>query len=212
MAPAGELEGEKAGAAPGVERVELAAGRKNEIEDAIPRGALGLRADAVAEVFVESGRPPVPVCGDLLLDDVRWAGLAGGAHGFTPSRSLRSALHPAPPGSRRAGRCWAEALPGCGRPWPGTGPGYPNSRRCRLRPGEDLLDRVADLVDLLQCWQEIDGSRRLPVVELLAVEVHFEPAAVGRGEGDRRFPIVDRGKLGRHTDGHRQVPSNDAVD
>src|SRR5437899_2247928 len=83
---------------------------------------------------------------------------------------------------------------------------------CRLRPGEDLLDRVADLVDLLQCWQEIDGSRRLPVVELLAVEVYFEPDAVGRGEGDRRFPIVDRGKLGRHTDGHRQVPSNDAVD
>src|SRR5439155_24410129 len=133
MAPAGELEGEKAGAAPGVERVEPAAGRKNEIEDAIPRGALGRRADAVAEVFVESGRPPVPVRGDLLLDDVRWAGLAGGAHEFTPSRSLRSALHPAPPGSRRAGRCWSEALPGCGRPWPGTGPGYLNSRRCRPR-------------------------------------------------------------------------------
>src|SRR5256884_2290006 len=83
--------------------------------------------------------------------------------------------------------------------------------RCRLRPGEDLFDRVADLVDLLQCRQEIDGSRRLPVVELLAVEVRFEPAAIGWGEGDRRFPIVDRGKLGRHTDGHRQIPSNDAV-
>src|SRR5437667_204662 len=84
-----------------------------------------------ADHEVEAGGPPVPVRGDLLLDDVRWAGLAGGAHGFTPSRSLRSALHPAPPGSRRAGHCWAEALPGCGRPWPGTGPGYPNSRRCR---------------------------------------------------------------------------------
>src|SRR6516165_6712837 len=82
-------------------------------------------------------------------------------------------------------------------------------RRCHA---EDLLDRVADLVDLLQRGQEIDGSRRLPVVELLALQVHLEPAAVGRGEGDRRFPVVDRGQLSRHTDGYGEVPSDDAVD
>jgi hypothetical protein len=45
--------------------------------------------------------------------------------------------------------------------------------------GKDLLDRVPDFVDLFQRGQEVDGSRRLPIVELLAVEVHFESAAVG---------------------------------
>src|SRR5215475_1046803 len=84
-------------------------------------------------------------------------------------------------------------------------------RRCRGH-AEDLLDRVADLVDLLQGRQEVDGARSLPVIELLAVEVHFEPAAVGRGEGDCGLPVVDRRKLGRHTDGHGEVPSDDAVD
>jgi len=84
------------------------------------------------------------------------------------------------------------------------------SRRRRAR--EDLFDRVADLVNLLQRRQEIDGSWGLAVVELLAVEVHFEPAAVGRGEGDRRFPVVDRGQLGRHTDGYGKIPSDDAID
>src|SRR5499425_2170221 len=82
----------------------------------------------------------------------------------------------------------------------------------RYRHAEYLLDRVADLVDLLQRRQEVDGARSLPVIELLAVEVHFEPAAVGRGEGDRRLAIVDRRELGRHTDGHGEVPSDDAVD
>src|SRR5690348_11493981 len=85
------------------------------------------------------------------------------------------------------------------------------SRRCRCH-AEDLLDGIADLVDLLQRRQEIDGARSLAIVELLAIEVHFEPAAVGRGEGDRRFPIVDRGQLSRHTDGYGEVPSDDAVD
>src|SRR5881296_998115 len=83
--------------------------------------------------------------------------------------------------------------------------------RRRRRHAEYFLDRVADLVDLLQRRQEIDGSRSLAVIELLAVEVHFEPAAVGRGEGDRGFPIVDRGQLSRHTDGYGEVPSDDAV-
>src|SRR5262249_3135132 len=83
---------------------------------------------------------------------------------------------------------------------------------CRDRHAEDLLDRIADLVNLLQRGQEVDGARSLPVVELLAVEVHFEPAAVGRGEGDRRCRIVNRGQLSRHTDGYGEVPSDDAVD
>src|SRR5262252_6677234 len=82
----------------------------------------------------------------------------------------------------------------------------------RYRHAEDLLDRVANLVDLLQRGQEVDSARSLPVIELLAVEVHFEPAAVGRGEGDRRLAIVDRRQLGRHTDGHGEIPSDDAVD
>src|SRR5256885_14797146 len=56
MAARRELEDEKAGAAADVERVELAAGGNHEVEDAIPRGALGRRADAVAEICVESGR------------------------------------------------------------------------------------------------------------------------------------------------------------
>ena len=85
------------------------------------------------------------------------------------------------------------------------------SRR-RRRLGEDLFDRVPDLVDLFERGQEVDGAGLLPVVELLAVEVHFEPAAVGRGKRDRRFAIVDRGQLSRHTDGYGQVPSDDAVD
>src|SRR5437870_9448322 len=63
-----ELEAEESGAATGVERLELAAAGQHQIEDAIPRGALGRRADAVAEVLVEVRRPPVPVGGDLLLD------------------------------------------------------------------------------------------------------------------------------------------------
>src|SRR5262245_4952447 len=82
--------------------------------------------------------------------------------------------------------------------------------RCHGRAAA-LLDRVADLVNLLQRGQEVDGARSLTVIELLAVEVHFEPAAVGRGEGDRGLPVVDRRQLGSHTDGHGEVPSDDAV-
>jgi len=67
-------------------------------------------------------------------------------------------------------------------------------------------------MDLLQRRQEIDGSRGLAVVQLLAVEVHFEPAAIGRGEGDRCFSVVDGGQLSHHTEGDGQIPSDDAVD
>src|SRR5262249_15754840 len=63
-----QLEAEEAGAAAGVEHAEPASSGKNEIEDAIPRGALGGRADAVTEILVEVRRPPIPVGGDLSLD------------------------------------------------------------------------------------------------------------------------------------------------
>src|SRR5262245_20120682 len=67
MTAAGELEREKAGAAADVERIDLPTGRKDEIEDAIPRRALARRLDAVSEFCVESRRPPVPVRRHLLL-------------------------------------------------------------------------------------------------------------------------------------------------
>ncbi len=86
MTPGRELEGEKPGAAADVERVEGAAAGEHEIEDAIPRSPLGGRADAVAEVLVEARGAPIPVGGDLLLDDVSQAGLTAAAHGLTPSR------------------------------------------------------------------------------------------------------------------------------
>src|ERR1700751_3154659 len=70
----GKLEREEAGAAADIERVERASCREHEIEDAIPGGALGGRADAVAEVLVELRRSPLPVGGDLLLDLVVWFG------------------------------------------------------------------------------------------------------------------------------------------
>jgi len=65
-----ELEGEEAGAAARIERVEYASASEDEIEDAVPGGALGGRADAVAKVVVEAWRPPIPMGRDLLLDDV----------------------------------------------------------------------------------------------------------------------------------------------
>src|SRR5262245_14296146 len=83
--------------------------------------------------------------------------------------------------------------------------------RRRGRDAEDLLDRVAALVNLLQREQAVDGVRSLAIIELLAVAVHLAPSAVGRGEGDRGLPVVDRRQLGRHTDGHGEVPSDDAV-
>ena len=88
----------------------------------------------------------------------------------------------------------------------------PSARPPLAAPRKDLLDRVPDFVDLFQRGQEVDGSWLLPIVEFLAVEVHFEPATVGWGEGDRRFSVVDRRQLGRHTDGNGQVPVDDAVD
>src|SRR4029453_15068396 len=94
MTSSSELEGEKAGAAADVERVERASVREDESEDAIPRRALGGRADAMAEIFVEAGRPTIPVGGDLLFE----GGSQAAAHGdytfsmtsiWTPSGASR---------------------------------------------------------------------------------------------------------------------------
>src|SRR5262249_45926347 len=81
MTARGELEREEPRAAADIERVELGAGGNHEIEDAIPGDALAWCADAVAEVCVEPGRPPVPVRRDLLLDVVGLTGPAG-THGL----------------------------------------------------------------------------------------------------------------------------------
>src|SRR6266496_3416422 len=48
MAAGRELEGEEAGAAAGIERLERTSAPEDEVEDAVPGGALGGRADAVA--------------------------------------------------------------------------------------------------------------------------------------------------------------------
>ena len=73
--PAGrQLEAEEAGATAGVECVEPGSAREDQIEDAVPGGALSGGADAVAEVLVEVRCPPIPMGRDLLLDDVRSAG------------------------------------------------------------------------------------------------------------------------------------------
>ena len=62
---------EKPGAASDIERVERAAPggqrRDHEIENAVPGGAFGGAADAVAEILVEMRRAPVPMRRDLLL-------------------------------------------------------------------------------------------------------------------------------------------------
>ena len=69
-----ELEAQEAGAAPDVERLERPTAGEHQIEDTVPGGTLGGRADAVAEVLVESRGPAVPVRRDLLLDDVGHGG------------------------------------------------------------------------------------------------------------------------------------------
>ena len=66
--PAGsEFDAEEPGAAAEIERIEHAPARQDQAEDAVPRGALGRGADAVAEILVEMRRPPIPMRGDLLL-------------------------------------------------------------------------------------------------------------------------------------------------
>src|SRR5262249_27307772 len=83
---------------------------------------------------------------------------------------------------------------------------------CRRRLTEYLANRLSYLVNLSERGEEVHGAGLLAVVHLLAVEIHFESAAVRRRERDSSFAVVDRGELGRHTDGHGEIPSDDAVD
>ncbi len=65
-----QLQAQKSGAAAEVERIERTSIRQNQAENAVPGGALGRGADAVAEILVEMRRPPVPMGGHLLFDPV----------------------------------------------------------------------------------------------------------------------------------------------
>ena len=67
MAAGRKLEAQKPGAAARVEHIEPAPPSQNEIENAVPRGTLRGRADAMSEILVEMRRPPAPVGGDLLF-------------------------------------------------------------------------------------------------------------------------------------------------
>jgi hypothetical protein len=67
----GELEAEEPRAAARIEHIEPAATGQNEIENAVPRGALCGSADAVSEILVKMRRPPPPMRGDLLFHRVR---------------------------------------------------------------------------------------------------------------------------------------------
>jgi hypothetical protein len=80
-----QFEAEEAGAAAGVERVERPPGRRHQIEDAVPRGALGWAADAVAKILVEMRRPPVPMGGNLLF---HW--IARKRAHFSPTTSAKA--------------------------------------------------------------------------------------------------------------------------
>jgi len=63
-----EFHGEEAGSAAGVERMEHASSAEEEIENAVPGGALRRRANTVAEVLIEVSRSAVPVGRDPALD------------------------------------------------------------------------------------------------------------------------------------------------
>ena len=65
-----QLKAQKARAAARIERVERAVSRQDEIEDAVPGGALGGGADAVAKAGVKPGRAPAPMGGDLRFDQI----------------------------------------------------------------------------------------------------------------------------------------------
>src|SRR5215813_14119939 len=70
MTARGKLETEKAGTAARIERLEHASPSEDKIKGAVPSGALGRRADAVAEALIEVRCPPIPMGRDPLLDDV----------------------------------------------------------------------------------------------------------------------------------------------
>ena len=75
VAAARQFEAQKPGAATDIERIEACTPAEHNIEDAVPGGALGGGANAVPEIGVEPGRPPVPMRRDLLFDLIllcRW--------------------------------------------------------------------------------------------------------------------------------------------
>ena len=62
-----ELQSEEASSTARVERMQRPSPSEDEIENAIPGGALGRRANTVAEVLIEVGCPAVPMGRDPLL-------------------------------------------------------------------------------------------------------------------------------------------------
>jgi hypothetical protein len=70
MPAAGQFEAQKPGAAADIERIQGAAPADHQVEDAVPRGALGGGADAVPEIGIEPGRSPAPMRRNLLFDRI----------------------------------------------------------------------------------------------------------------------------------------------
>jgi hypothetical protein len=75
MSAGSQFNAKKAGATADIERVESADCREHHIENAVPGGALGRGAYAMAEILIEMRRPLVPMSRDQLFDGV---GLCGG--------------------------------------------------------------------------------------------------------------------------------------
>jgi len=75
-----ELHSEEASSAAGVERMEHPSSSEEEIENAVPGGALPRRANTVAEVLIEVGRSAGPMSRNPLLDVVS----SFGGHAFLP--------------------------------------------------------------------------------------------------------------------------------
>ena len=65
-----QFQRQKPGAAADIERLKAVAAAYRQREHAVPRRALFVAADAMAEIRVEIGRPPAPMRGDILLDDI----------------------------------------------------------------------------------------------------------------------------------------------
>jgi hypothetical protein len=70
MTASRELEGEESCTAAGVEHVERAPLRQDDVEYTLPGGTFGGSPDGVAEVLIEVRRASIPMGRDLSLDDV----------------------------------------------------------------------------------------------------------------------------------------------
>src|SRR5262249_16274752 len=80
-----QLKAEKPGAAADIERRQRRPCRHDEIENAVPRGALRGGFDAVAKILGKMRRPAIPMLGNLLLYRVG----IGHAH-FSPTTSANA--------------------------------------------------------------------------------------------------------------------------